>query len=434
MKFLYILLISLFILPGVCLKAQVVPSPAKAQSQPILLTGATAHLGNGQVIENAAVAFDQGKLTYVGASSAMQIDASKYQNVDISGKHVYPGLILLNTDLGLTEIGAVSATNDDSETGAFNPSVRSLVAYNTDSHVIPTTRVNGILLAQPVPGGGIVTGQSSVVQLDAWNWEDAAFKIDEGIHVDWPSKFRRPRWWLGETESRKNDDYPKIIQTITKALKDGAAYAELDQPEMVNIQLEAMKGLYDGSKTFYIHADYSRAIVEAIQLAQENGVKKVVLVGGEDAYYVKDFLKSNKIPVILSKTHSLPARTMEDVDMPYKLAALLHKEGILVSTSYQEAARARNLPFNAGTTVAYGLSKEEALSLITLNAAKILGIEDRVGSLETGKDATLVVSEGDLLDMRSNEVIHAFISGREISLDNKHKQLYERFKAKYDGE
>ena len=206
--------------------------------------------------------------------------------------------------------------------GSFNPNVRSLIAYNTDSDVIPTIRSNGVLLAQITPGGGMVSGTSSIVQLDAWNWEDAAYQTDEGIHMNWPRKYLRPRWWLGETAIRENKEYYNILDQIEKALSDGKAYAQINTPAQKNMMLESMKGLYDGSKAMYLHADESRAILEGIQTLQHNGVKKIVLVGGDDAYYVKDFLKDNNIPVVLSNVHRLPGRTEEDVDMPFKLPSM----------------------------------------------------------------------------------------------------------------
>jgi imidazolonepropionase-like amidohydrolase len=200
----------------------------------------------------------------------------------------------------------------------------------------------------------------------------------------------------------------------------------------VNLKLEAMRGLYDGKKTMFVRADYGKEIIEAVQFAQLHGVKKVVVVGATDAWMVTDFLKENNVPVILNALHRLPSREEEDVDMPYKLPALLHKAGVLVGLAYGEGPmQLRNLPFVAGNAVGYGLTKEEALMLVTANNAKILGIDDKTGTLAVGKDANLVVSSGDLLDMRTNDVTHAFVGGRPISLDNKHKRLYGRFNAKY---
>ncbi|MEO1652620.1 MAG: amidohydrolase family protein [Bacteroidota bacterium] len=416
------------------IQAQVVPSPAPSQSKAIVLKGGTVHTGEGQVLENALVAFDQGKITYVGAESNADVDLSTYESVDVNGQHIYPGLILLGSNQGLEEIGAVRATQDQSETGVFNPNVRAIVAYNTDSHLIPVLRSNGILLTQIIPGGGVVSGMSSVVQNDAWNWEDAAYATDEGIIMSWPTKSFGPRWWRGETNRRPNPNYKSTVEFIESALADGLAYSKLASPDKVNLKLEAMRGLYDGSKRFYLRANNAESIIQGIDMTLKYGVKKVVLVGGRDAYYVKDYLKANNIPVVLPQTHRLPSLEDDDVDMPFRMPGMLQKEGILVSMYYGGADQARNIPFMAGTAAIYDMSKEEALKMITLNAAKILGIEDRAGSLVKGKDALIVVSKGDLLDMRSSQVTLAYIQGRKINLDNKHKQLYQRFKSKYTND
>ncbi|MEL6132945.1 MAG: amidohydrolase family protein [Bacteroidota bacterium] len=310
--------------------------------------------------------------------------------------------------------------------------MRGIVAYNTDSHVIPTTRSNGILIAQVTPQGGIVSGRSSIVQLDAWNWEDAAIKMDEGIHMNWPRRMFGPRWWLGETNPRPNPRYAQTVQAIRQTLSDGQTYAKTKVPETTNLKMEAMRGLYDGSVALYLHADRAKDIVLAANLLKEYGVQKIVLVGGAQAYYIKDFLKENNIAVILRNVHSLPSREDEDVDMPYRLPGMLHKAGVKVALGYASHSSARNLGFFAGTAATYGLDKEEALACITLHPAQILGIDDQVGTVESGKNATFFVSEGDALDMRTQSVVHAFIDGREIDLNDKHKMLYERFSKKYE--
>ncbi len=410
------------------------PVPAGKQVAPVLLVGGTVHTGTGTVIENGAVAFAEGKLTYVGPAATLPESVASYTKTDVTGKHVYPGLILLNTTLGLNEIGAIKATLDYNEIGAFNPNVRTVVAFNTDSELIPTVRSNGILLAQPTPTGGVVSGQSSVVHLDGWNWEDAAVKTDEGLHLNWPNKYSRPRWWMGETEVRLNEEYDKTVDVIRAALADGKAYAALSAPDTKNLKLEAMRGLYDGSKTAYFHTETAATIVQGIQLLQEYGVQKIVLVNAYEAFYVKDFLKENKIPVVIDNVHRKPERDDVPVDMPYQLPAVLKAAGLEVSLTYSEdmVGRTRSLPFLAGTAAAYGVGKEEALQMITLAPAKVLGIADKAGSLETGKDAYVVVASGDLLDMRTATVTHAFIQGRTVDLNNKHKVLYEKFKQKYE--
>lgn len=409
-----------------------VPSPAPAQKMPILVQGGTIHIGNGQVIEKGDIRIENGKITYVSASQ--QVSTTDAEVINATGKHVYPGLILLNTALGLTEINAVRATVDEQEVGQINPHVRSVIAYNTDSEVIAVTRSNGILLAQVTPQGGLVSGTSSVVQLDAWNWEDAAFKTDEGLHINWVSMFQRPNFFAGETAIKKNERRKEILQQADNLFKEAYGYAQLSNPTPVNARLEAMKGLFDGSKKVYIHADRAKEIMEAVKFAQDNKVKNIVVVGGMESYMVTDFLKNNNISVILNHTFNLPSRVDDDVDLPYKMPYLLQKAGVKYAIGYEENhTQARNLPFAAGLAAGYGLSKEEALMSISLSPAQILGIADRTGSLEQGKDGTLIISEGDLLDMRTSKVTHALIQGRKINLDDKHKRLYQKFKTKYDN-
>ena len=404
------------------------PSVAKPQAKAIALKGGTIHVGNGQVIENGTVVFDQGKITAVGNA---QTSTNNAEVLDATGKHIYPGIIAPNTRLGLDEIGAVKATQDNTETGLVNPNIRSLVSYNTDSEHIPITRGNGVLLAQTVPEGGVVSGTSSVVQLDGWNWEDAAYRKDDGVWLNWPNMFTMGGFF-SPGPTKKNEKRGEILDELDRTFKDAFAYAQIKNPVPVNLKLSAMKGLYDGSKTLYIRSDYAKEIVEAVNFAKSHQVRKYVVVGGADAYLVLDFLKDNGVPVLLNSPHRLPSRPEEDVDMPYKLATILHKAGILTGISYEgQPYQYRNVPFVAGQTAGHGLTKEEALQLVTLNNAKILGIDARTGTLETGKDANIVVSSGDLLDMRTNDVTHAFIQGRQLTLDDKQKRLYKRFSEKY---
>ncbi len=404
------------------------PVVAKPQTKAIALRGGTIHVGNGQVIENGVILFDKGKITAVGNA---QTATGNAEVMDVTGKHVYPGLIAPNTKLGLDEVASVKATQDNTETGMLNPNVRSLVSYNTDSEHIPITRGNGVLLAQTVPQGGVVSGTSSVVQLDAWNWEDAAYHKDDGVWLNWPNMFTMGNFF-NPGPTKKNEKRGEVLDELDRTFKDAFGYTQLKNPSPVNLKLEAMKGLFDGSKTLFVRADYAKEIVEAVNFVKTHQVKKYVVVGAADAYMILDFLKENNVPVLLNSLHRLPTRPEEDVDMPYKLPALLHKAGILVGLSYEEPAyNYRNVPFLAGQSAGHGLSKEEALQLVTLNNARILGIETRTGTLETGKDATIVVSSGDLLDMRTNDVTQAFIQGRQLILDDKQKRLYKRFSEKY---
>jgi imidazolonepropionase-like amidohydrolase len=397
-------------------------SPAPPQKETIALTHATIHIGNGEVIEDGIIIFSKGKIVDVRPYAAI---TDNLKTIDCSGKHIYPGLISANTNLGLNEIGAVRSTRDQYELGDINTNIRSVVAYNTDSKIINTLRSNGILLANVIPQGGIISGSSSVMQLDAWNWDDAVYKMDGGIHFRMPSLVRL---------SEDNDPLKGAIEHIDEVrtfFREAKAYFDEPKHKHTNLKFEAVKGLFDKTQTFFVHCELVKEMMIAVEFAKEFGFRTVI-IGGADSWKISGYLKQNNIAVILNEMHRLPVTADDDVNMPGKEPYLLQQAGVLYCISDpNEETRYRNLPFNAGTAVAYGLTKEQALQAITLNAAKILGIDDRTGSLEKGKDANIVVSDGDILDMKTNNVIYAFIQGRQINLDNKQKQLYEKYMAKY---
>ncbi|WP_227609534.1 amidohydrolase family protein [Hymenobacter translucens] len=413
-----------------------VPKPAPAQSKPILLLGGTLHVGNGTVISDAAVAFDKGRITYAGAQSGFSQDRGAYEVVDVKGQEIYPGLILPNTTIGLTEVDAIRATVDEAEVGTLNPNVRSLIAYNTDSDIIPTVRTNGVLLAQVTPRGGMLSGQSSVVQLDAWNWQDAVVRADEGLHLNWPAMVLRlnPAEDASVTEKRELARQAQL-RDLEQLLGEAAAYRAQPAGRRENLRLSSLGGLFDGSKTLFVHVDYGKEIVESVRFAKRLGVKNVAVVGARDAWMMLDFLKQNDIAVVVSRIHALPRRPEDDYDLPYKLPFLLQQAGVRFCLDYQgdqEVPGSRNLAFIAGTAAGHGLTKEQALTAVTLTPARILGLDKDYGSLETGKSATLVVSSGDLLDMRTNNVTHAYIDGRAFSRENKQTYLRDKFRSRYD--
>jgi imidazolonepropionase-like amidohydrolase len=407
--------------------------PAKAQSKPIVIKGGTIHIGNGQVINNGYIAFDKGKITGIGEGEGT--NAAGADVIDATGKQIYPGFICPITTLGLIEIEeGARGTVDDEETGDLNPNVRSIVAYNTDSKVIPTVRSNGILLAQPTPNGGIISGQSSVVMLDAWNWQDAAYKTDIGIHLTWPVARAQGRRRGVPTpvvpQESPAEKAQKAIDVIEKLFSEAKAYSDIAKPEVANIRFEAMKGLFNGTKKLFVNANGAKEIVQAITFGKKMGMQ-VVIVGGGESYLVTEALKDNNVPVILKETQRLPEKDEDDVYLPYKLPKMLQDAGVLYGLTGIGFWRQRNLPFEAGEAVGYGLTKEQAISMITTNNAKILGIDKTTGTLEVGKDANLFISKGDALDMITIDVDNAFIQGRNINLDNLHKQLYRKFADKY---
>jgi imidazolonepropionase-like amidohydrolase len=408
------------------------PTPAAAQSESILILNATAHVGNGQVISNACIGFENGKITLIGDGTLIKYDASRYKKViDAKGKHVYPGLIAPNTPLGLIEVQSVRATVDLVEVGDYNPSVRSLVAYNTDSHILPTIRSNGVLLAQIVPQGGRVSGSSSIVELDAWNWEDAGYSIDEGMHLRFPTVYTFGFDPINGFSQKKNENFVKDIADAETFFREAKAYNEKATPSPKNLKFEAMRGVFTGKKTLFVHANAAKEITEGVAFGKKFGCKTVI-VGGRDAWMMTDLLLSNNIAVILEETQALPSRNDDDVDQPFKTPAMLKKAGVEFCMSVSGYWQQRNLALMAGQAVGFGLDKEAAIAAITSSTAKILGIDKTVGTLETGKDATLIISEGDVLDMRTSIVTQAFIRGKALDLDTKQKQLYRRYKTKYE--
>ncbi len=407
-----------------------VPAPAPKQTKTIYLTHATIHTGDGKVLQNATLAFDSGKITMVAESAVFKADETTGKVIDCTGKHIYPGIIAANTKVGLDEIEAVRATNDYAEVGNFNPDARAIIAYNTDSHVTPTVRSNGILYAQSAPLYGTVSGTSAVVQLDAWNWEDALVKED-GIWMYWPNMLSGGGWWAEPSAPKVNKEYDNQVTGLKDYFKEAKSYYDAGAHAKTNLRFEAMKGLFNRSENLYVNVERVKEMEHVIDFAAEFNLK-LVIVGGSESYMIADELAQKNVAVMLGKTHELPADADADVDQPYKTPAALQKAGVLFCITipggfWQE----RNLTFNAGTAVAYGLTKEQALAAITSNAAKILGVDAQLGTLEKGKAASLIVSSGDVLDMRTSNIEYAFIDGRLIDLNNKQKELNSKFLKKY---
>ena len=410
--------------------------PVPAATGVSFITNATIHIGNGQVIENGSIKINNGKIEQVGANLPVAADAKVY---DAKGKQVYPGLILPITDVGLKEIGSgVRGSNDYIEIGEYNPSVRSIIAYNTDSKIINTLKANGILLACIAPQGGVISGSSSVVQFDAWNWEDAAYKMENGIHLHLPSFIvqfgRRGGGFRGASIAPPTDPVKEAlakIEEIKSFFTEAKAYFQETSHKATNLKYEAVKGLFDKKQKLFVYAEQVKQMLVAVDFVKDFGFD-VVLVGAAESWQIAGLLKQNNIAVILNQEHSLPATEDDDVDQPYKTPAMLQQAGVLFALNDDhEESRYRNLAFNAGTAAAYGLTREQALQAITLNAATILGVADKTGSIEAGKDANIIISDGDVLDMKSSVITQAFIQGRLVSLDNKQHQLYDRYKYKY---
>ena len=418
----YLLLILLF--TTIC-KAQDVPTPGAKQSETITLQGGRLHVGNGTVIEKSTVIFDNGMIIAAGPYTT----ATKGKVIDVTGQDIYPGLIATGTELGLVEIEAVRATRDVNEVGLINPNVRAAIAYNTDSRTTPTVRFNGILTTQVVPNSGRISGTSSVMQMDAWNWEDALLSED-GVWIDFPNLYSYTGWWAEPGRFEKNKEYDAQINELKSFLLESKAYLQTKNPSPINLKYEAMRGVFSGTENLYIRANGIKEMQASIALCEELMIKPV-LVGAYDAYLMADELAKKHIPVILDKCHALPSRTDDDIQQNYKTPAILQKAGVLYCISINGSWQQRNLAFEAGTAAAFGLTKEQALEAITANAAKILKLDSKIGTIEVGKKATLLICKGDLLDMRTNQLSAAYIDGRMISLGNKQIDLFKKFADKY---
>jgi imidazolonepropionase-like amidohydrolase len=409
-------------------------TPAEKQAKRIMLYGATAHIGNGEIIENALIVIEDGKIVTIENANNVRIDISNADYFDVIGKHIYPGFILPNSTLGLADIDAVRATRDFDEVGEFNPHIRSIIAYNTDSPVLPTIRTNGVLLGQICPKGGVISGVSSIVEFDAWNYEDALYKENDGIHLNWPRNVQK--YHSHDANQNSKNHLEDDLLELEAFFENSKSYF-LVNTSKIDIRFQAMSGLFDGTKQLFIHANTTKEIKQAVLFSKRMGVKKMVLVGAKESWRLGDFLAENEVPVILNRIHRLPMHKSDAIDIAFKTPKILLDAGVLFCLDYQgdmERMGSRNLPFTAGTTVAYGLTKEEALMSITLNTAKVLGIAENLGSLEAGKEATLFVSDGDALDMLTNRVSLAFIRGKKLDLSNHQTQLYQKYKEKHKRE
>ncbi len=431
-KTLFMIIISTFISAS-----DQIPGPP--QSHPILLKNGVIHTISNGVIKGS-ILFDNGKITHVGEFIAPQVGT---EVIDLEGKHVYPGFIAAVSGIGLVEINAVDVTNDHSERGDFNPNVRANVAYNPDSEIIPTTRSNGVLIANVVPASGLVSGQSSIMMMDGWTWENATLSHPSGLHINWPQMGTRTGGRFGRSVPIKKqiERRNKSLKALDDMMKESRAYARLRQTKSrsaenyhnEDLRLESMIPYVQGKLPIYVHANEVRQIEAAVHWSKRQDVN-IIIVGGIDAWRTTNLLRKNKVPVIYEGVTALPNRRFEDYDQAYKGPALLHEAGvqfcIASSGSAGGAYRVRNLPNQAAMAAAYGLPKDEALRSITLSAAEILGIDKQVGSLESGKDATLFISNGDALEIRTN-VLQAYIQGRKIDMNDRHKTLYNKYQEKY---
>ena len=403
--------------------------PGQVQDHPILLAGGDLYTVSGGVLEGTDILLENGRIERIGKGLSPPAEC---EVIDISGKHVYPGLIAPGTVLGLIEIGAVRATRDITEVGNLTPEVQTHIVYNPDSEILPTVRSNGITTAQIVPGGSLLRGRSCIMNLDGWTKEDAAVKLLDGIHLSWPAVAIRFSRRETRTPEKQKEAIAKRLRELKQAFEDARAYLRAKQadPDIdIDQRWEAMLPLFSGKLPLFVHANDYRQIEQAINFAREQNVR-MILVGGREAWKLTDLLKQNEIPVIYGSVHSMPMRPDYAYDDPFSTPSRLHKAEVKFCIGLFSATGVRNLPFQAGQAVAFGLDKSEALRAITLSTAEILGISHDLGSLESGKKATIIVSDGDILDYLGHRVTHMFIEGRKVDLDNKHKELYRKYKAR----
>ena len=410
------------------------PTPGKKQEKSIIYINATVHIGDGTKVLKGAVGFDNGLISYVGATPEVRKNLFE-EVIDVEGMHIYPGFIAPNSTLGLQEIGSVRATRDQREVGDINPHIRSLIAFQTESDITTTVRTNGILLGQITPRGSFVGGQSSVVHFDGWNWEDALIRESDGIHVYWPRMYERDH--TGKLLSLKERGlYQKRVEALEECLDQAKAYQNRANEENIDLRLQAFSKLLKNKMNLYVHAQTAKQMTAAISLKRKYNIEKMLIVGGRESHLITNLLKENNVGVMVGRLHDLPWNDYDDLDLPYKLPKILQDAGVkwcFENAGDMEQMNSRNLPFYAGTAIAYGLEYEQAVAGLTLNTAEMIGVSTKYGSLQVGKSATLIVSKGDALDMMTNNIISAYIDGRSLELTNRQIGLYKKYKKKYSN-
>ena len=402
-----------------------------AQSEPVALRGATIHTVTNGVIENGTILFENGVIRAIGTD--VEIPTGTHV-VDVSGKHIYPGLIDAYSTVGISEIGAVDVSSDVNELGDFNPNVRAAVAVNAESRHIGTTRSAGVLVTLTTPGGGLISGMSSAMSLEGWDWEEMSMEPAAALNVNWPNPNpgRGRGFGFGPGPQEPPLTYAEQVQQLKDFFVEARAYRDATaagEEVRTDSRYAAMIPALDGGIPVVVSADGAAQINDAITWAQEEGVR-LVIRGGGDAIHVADRLVANDIPVILTSTMAAPGRDYEGYDGAYAMPARLHEAGVRFAISGGSGSLYTNrLPWEAGVAVAFGLPEEEALKAVTINAAEFMGISDRVGSLEPGKQATLLITTGTPLDMTS-DIEQSYIQGREINMMDIQKFFFEKYMEK----
>jgi imidazolonepropionase-like amidohydrolase len=405
-------------------------------AETILLRGAIVHTVSGETFSPGDVLIQDGKIAAVGKS----LSAPDAQVVDLAGEQLYPGMIALDTTLGLIEIEAVRATDDTREVGDYTPDVQSWIAVNPDSETLPVARGGGIAYFEPVPQGNVVSGQSALVRLDGWTTEQMAVKKNLALHIFWPAlaldttpkeRLADPSKWKSFDDQDK--ERRKKLRELADFFDEARAYARakdaatngIAPPEKIPAW-EAMLPYVRGELPLTIHADELRQIKSAIAWAATNHFK-IILAGGREAWRAADLLATNHVPVIYEDAQNTPARDTDSYAAQFRAPEILRAAGVTVAFSIGGATLVKNMPYAAAQAVAFGLSADEAVKGLTLYPAQIAGVADKLGSIEVGKEATLIATDGDLLDIRSN-VKQMWIAGKPVSLESRHTRLYEKYK------
>jgi len=412
--------------------------PGEDQKRPIILKGGILHTVSTDIFEGYDILFSKGKIVRIEKNIMASPETDVY---DVFGKHIIPGYIAPITRIGLVEIGLVKQTRDFSERGSFNPNVKANVSYNPDSDLIPITRSNGVLVVNSVPAGGRISGQSSVMMLDGWTWEQATLKHPSGLHINWPSMRINYGANVKKSEKQQKEEIQKSIRDLDHMVRDVRAYFQrikqrsriAGERQKSDLRLESMIPFVVEKKKIFIHADEARQIKSAVEWAKKNDLK-IIIVGGSDSWRLTDLLVKNNIPVVIDQVEKIPTRRFEPIHLPYKLPFLLKQAGVQFCLNtiigYPHDGNIRNLPNEAMRAAAYGLNKSEALRSITLSTAEILGVDDMIGSLDIGKDATFFISETPPMEMNP-KILMAFIQGKEVDLNNHQKMLYKKYQEKY---
>ena len=423
----HLLVVSLWFSTVVMANDQIPGSP---QTRPIAIQNATIHRV-GQPLLKGTVLFDKGKITAIGSKVRLPKDVFE---INAEGKYVYPGLIDSMTDLGLREIMAVGETDDRTEYSRENPNARAWIAINPDSELIPVARAGGVLVANTAPNGYWLRGQSAVIQLDGWTNKEMVLREPSGLFVDWSAVHSNS----SDDQQRRKEREDKLKE-LDELLEAARLYAIRQMKDTErgssNVRLESLIPLLNKKMPLIVHADRQSEIESAVTYAVSQDLD-LIIYGGYDAEQCAPLLKQHQVPVIVGSTYRLPLRRDDPYDHPYTLPARLQKAGVLFSIGGPGlggpggAASARNLPYHAAVACAYGLTEQQAIEAITLSAAKILNVDDRIGSIAVGKDATLIISDGNILETESN-VVDAYIQGRKVDLGSRHKMLNDKYLKKY---